>query len=97
MLSNMVDVIVIINREGITRYNSANMEKWFGWKNEEIVGISIWENIYPEDLGAVQNFIESLLTEPNETREIECRYKCKTLDFKWIEFTAVDLTNESGC
>ncbi len=94
MFSNMVDVIVIINREGTTRYNSANMEKWFGWKTEEIVGISIWENMYPEDLGAVQNFIESLLAKPNATEKIECRYKCKTLDYKWIEFTAVNLTND---
>jgi PAS domain S-box-containing protein len=94
MVAHIGDVIVIIDREGINRYKSPNIEKWFGWKPEEVVGADTLENIHPEDKHAAQQFLQSLLAEPNATRTAQCRYRCKDGSYKWIEFTGIHLLHD---
>jgi len=94
MVANIGDVIVIIDQNGINRYKSANIEKWFGWRPEEVVGESTWENIHPEDLGSTQKIFGALLGEPNATGTTECQYRCKDGSYKWIEFTGVNLLHD---
>ena len=57
MMANIGDVIVIIDKDGINRYKSPNVEKWFGWKAEELVGSSAWETVHCEDLLPAQQFL----------------------------------------
>jgi PAS domain S-box-containing protein len=95
MVANIGDVIVIIDKDGINRYKSPNIEKWFGWKPEEVVGKSAWDNIHPEDLDFAQNFIGDLMKVPNSNGTTECRYKCKDGSYKWIKFTGVNLLHDS--
>jgi PAS domain S-box-containing protein len=94
MFANIGDVIVIIDQERIVQYKSPNIEKWFGWKPEEVVGASIWDNIHPEDITSAKEFIDSLLKEPNAAGTTECRYLCKDGSYKCIEFTGVNLLND---
>ncbi|MCG6534555.1 MAG: PAS domain S-box protein, partial [Syntrophales bacterium LBB04] len=93
MLSNIADVIAIIDINGINRYKSPNIEKWFGWRPGDVVGVSTWENVHPEDLEHTQKFFAKLLEKPNATGIDECRYRCKDGSYKWIEFTAVNLVH----
>ena len=94
MVANIGDVIVIIDQNGINRYKSPNIEKWFGWRPEEVIGFSAWENIHPDDLNSVQKIFGALLGEPNATGTTECRYQCKDGSYKWIEFTGVNLLHD---
>jgi PAS domain S-box-containing protein len=94
MVANIGDIIVIIDKEGINRYKSPNVEKWFGWKPDELIGFSAWDNIHPDDLEGAQKFIGALFDTPNETGTMECRYKCKDGSYKWIEFTGVNLLHD---
>jgi len=91
MIANIGDVIVIIDQNGINRYKSPNIEKWFGWKPEDLVEASIWDNVHPEDMATAQQFINDLMDRPNVTRTTECRYRCKDGSYKWIEFTGINL------
>ena len=94
MVSNIGDVIVIIDQDGINRYKSPNVEKWFGWKPEELVGFNIGKTVHPEDLEFAQKFIGNLMREPNASRTAEIRYLCKDGTYKWIEFTGVNLLHD---
>ena len=94
MLANIGDVIVIIDPDDLNRYMSPNITKWFGWRPEEVVGRSTWENVHPDDLGPAQSFIASLLAEPGATGTTECRYRCQDGSYKWIEFTGVSLIDD---
>ena len=91
MVANIGYVIVIIDRDGINRYKSPNIEKWFGWRPEELVGESVWKNVHPGDLDSTQKIFRALLSESNATGTTECRYRCKDGSYKWIEFTVVNL------
>jgi two-component system, cell cycle sensor histidine kinase and response regulator CckA len=95
LISNISDVIAIIDKNGINRYVSPNVEKWYGWQPDELVGLDTWQNIHPEDLKHVQNAFVDLLSEPNSTTTLECRYKCKNSSYKWSKFTATNFLHDS--
>ncbi len=90
LIENIVDVIAIIDRDGINQYKSPNIERWFGWRPEEIVGVSTWENIHPDDIKSTQEVFASMLSKADATVTAECRYRCRDGSYKWIEFTGVN-------
>ena len=94
MVANIGDVIVIIDQDGINRFKSSNVERWFGWKPEDLVGFPALDNVHPEDLDSAKGFITSLLHEPYTAGTTECRYRCKDGSYKWIEFTGVNLLQD---
>lgn len=94
MVANIGDVIAIIDQNGIIRYKSSNLEKVFGWRPEELVGLSTWENVHPDDLETTQKYLDTIMGVPNATGTTECRYRCKDGNYKWIEITVVNLLND---
>ena len=94
MFANIGDVIVIIDKDGINRYKSPNIEKLFGWKPEELVGKRIRENIHPEDLASQRDFFKALMGQANGVEITECRFRCKDGSFKWIEFIGTNLLSD---
>ena len=94
MVANIGDVIVIIDENGINRYKSPNIEKLYGWKPEERIGTSAWENVHPEDMESIQKFFGTLINQVVATGTAEFRYRCKDNSYKWIEITAVNLLQD---
>jgi PAS domain S-box-containing protein len=93
MISNISDVIAIIDAQGIIRYKSPNIEKWFGWKPEDLVGKDGWETVHPDDLDRIKGVFFKLLETTYVYKEVEYRYKCKDGSYKMIKLTAVNLIN----
>ena len=94
MIENISDVLAIMDRDGIIRYKSPNIEKYFGWRPEDLVGKPGWETVYPEDMRAIQKeFVHLLQTDRAATR-VEYRYLCKDKSFRWIELTAKNLVQD---
>jgi PAS domain S-box-containing protein len=91
MVSNIGDVIVIIDQNGINQYKSPNIATLFGWQPEELVGKSTWDNVHADDLDAARKFIATLTTEPNAKGTTEIRYKRKDGSYVWIEITVANL------
>ena len=94
MVANIGDVIVIIDRDGINRYKSPNVEKLFGWSPEELVGFGTLEKVHPDDLDSARKFVGALLGAPNARGTTECRYRRKDGSYRWIEFTGVNLLHD---
>jgi PAS domain S-box-containing protein len=93
MISNISDVIGIMGADGLMKYKSANIEKFFGWLPEERVGTSGFATIHPDDIPTVQNVFYSLLGEDNSVKTLEFRYQCKNGNYKPIELTASNQLN----
>jgi PAS domain S-box-containing protein len=94
MLSNISDVISIIDHDGINRYTSSNVEKWFGWKPEQLTGKSILDTLHPDDLDSVMNCLKKLSAQNGTAAEIECRCLCSDGSYKMVEVTVVNLLND---
>jgi PAS domain S-box-containing protein len=94
MIANISDVIAIMDIDGTLRYKSPNIEKWFGWRPEDLVGTDGWETVHPADIERIQKEFFTLLDKDNSVATVEYRYKCKDGSYKMIELTAVNLTND---
>jgi len=94
MVSNIGDVIVIIDKNGVNQYKSPNIEPLFGWKPEELIGKKTFDVVHPEDVDSVKKFIRELTQKPNATDITQFRYKRKDGEYVWIEITAVNLLHD---
>ncbi|MBI5832344.1 MAG: PAS domain S-box protein [Armatimonadetes bacterium] len=94
MIASISDVIAIIDADGINRFKSPNIERWFGWKPEEVVGQSTWLLVHPDDLTEAQAVMASVVADPGITRYGECRYRCRDGSYKWIGYTAANLLDD---
>ena len=94
MISNISDVIGIMGADGLMKYKSANIEKFFGWLPEERIGTSGFSTIHPDDIEYVEKVFYTLLGEANSVKTMEFRYECKDGSYKPIELTATNLMND---
>jgi len=93
MIENIGDVIAIMGVDGMTKYQSPNIEKYFGWKPEDMFVRNAWDNVHPEDIERIQKEFGEMLKK--ETASIvEFRFKCKDGNYKWIEMTALNSIND---
>ncbi len=95
MIENIGDVIAIMGVDGITKYQSPNIERWFGWKQEDIINTNGWNNVHPDDIERIQEEYRKLL-EKETASIVEFRFKCKDGTYKWIELTALNRINHPG-
>ncbi|MCE5249322.1 cache domain-containing protein [bacterium] len=91
LISNISDVIVIMDINGIIQYKSPNIYIHFGWDPEELIGTDGFSVIHPNDTEYVKQQFLELLREPGLTRTLQCRYLCKDGSYKFIELTGVNL------
>ena len=94
LISNISDVIGIIDLDGIIKYKSPNSEKWFGWKPQNLIGTDGRLTIHPDDLQRIQKELIALFKKENSSKTVEYRYKCKDGSYKLVELTATNLTND---
>ena len=94
IVSNIGDVIVIIDQNGINQYKSPNIETLFGWKPEDLVGNSAWNLVHPDDLVSTQKIVAEIALTPNATETSEIRYMRKDGEYVWIEITLVNLLSD---
>ncbi len=94
MVANISDVIVIMGSDGIVKYISPNVEKWFGWQPRDLVGTNGWLTIHPDDFERLKIEFSTLLEKDNSSITVEYMYKCKDGSYKPIELTAVNLAND---
>ncbi len=94
MISNISDVIGIIGADGVMKYKSPNIEKWFGWKPEDLVGTDGWLNVHPDDLQSIQKEFFNILEQEDSSITLEYRYKCKDGSYKPIQLSAKNLIHD---
>ena len=83
-----------MDASGIIRYNSLNIERWFGWRPEDLVGTNGWDTVHPEDLPRIKDEFFRLLHVDNALKTVEYRYRCKDGNYRLIELTAINLLRD---
>ncbi len=74
MISNISDVIAILNKEGIITYKSPNIKKWFGWNAEELIGKPAWEKVHKDDIPWLKMAFVNLLKKKDASEKFIYRY-----------------------
>ena len=91
LVSNIGDVIVIIDENGINKYKSPNVKKLFGWEPEELIGNNTFDNVHPDSLNSVKEYFNKILNEPYSSGTIELQYRRKDGEYVWIEINLANL------
>lgn len=94
MIANISDVIAILNPEGTVMYKSPNIERLFGWGQDELVGKDGLTTAHPDDLERIQNGFIQLVKKDRAVTKVEYRYLCKDGSYKWVELKAVNLISD---
>ncbi|HEV2113816.1 MAG TPA: PAS domain S-box protein, partial [Terriglobales bacterium] len=86
LLENSSDVICILEADGRFRYISPAAERLFGYKPEERVGASAFENMHPEDVPRVKHAMEQLARSPGTMDPLQ--YRIRHASGRWIDVEA---------
>ena len=93
MIKNISDVISIVGIDGISKYQSPNFEKLFGWKTKDLLGKNNFDKIHPDDIKRIQIEFSKMLKKETVSK-VEFRYKCKNGTYKWVELFAINRIND---
>lgn len=94
LIANIGDVIIIIDKNGINKYISPNIENLFGWKPEEQVGKHTEDVLHPDDLKKAKKFEAKIIKKHGTKGTLEVRFKRKDGDYVWVEITMVNLLSD---
>lgn len=95
MISNISDVICIIESDYNIKYISSNVAKYFGWQPDEINGKSLLSTAHKEDLKVIESEFGKLMKNPMQTIETEYRFRCKDNKYKHIHLTGLNMINNT--
>jgi len=90
LIEEFSDIRTIIDSDGTITYVSPSVARTLGYDPEELVGEVGYEYQHPDDREAVADAIESVRTNPDETRTIETRFRHADGSWRWIESTLQD-------
>ncbi len=91
LIENALDVITIIDAEGVIRYQSPSVERVLGYKPAELIGVNIVELLHPDDVPKVNAAIKAMAP-PNGTpgiaQVVEARLRHKDGSWRILESIA---------
>jgi PAS domain S-box-containing protein len=95
LIANISDVIIILDRDGVSAYVSPNVRRWFGWEAEELVGRPALEDVHPDDRAASRELLERLASSAEGSSvAAEARIRCKDGSYKWIEIALANMLGD---
>jgi len=91
LIENASDAIAIVNGDGIVRYQSPSYERVLGYRPEQEIGRSMFDNIHPDDMTCLAGEFAGLLQDPGGTIRVEVRFQHKDGPWHTIEAAGTNL------
>jgi len=96
LVGNASDVIVILDGDGVLRYQSPAAERIWGYPSDGLVGLGIDELYHPEDASSALDLVIRALDNPTENVSAELRVKLSDGSWRNFEVIANNLLDVSG-
>ncbi|MEO7924458.1 MAG: PAS domain S-box protein [Chitinophagaceae bacterium] len=95
LIENSADGIVILSGEGKPFYASTSIEKILGYSVNEVLQMSPFANMHPEDLPAIAGIMKQVLENPGVAmRGNVGRMRHKDGSWRWIEATITNMLHD---
>ncbi|MGA9111593.1 MAG: PAS domain S-box protein [Smithella sp.] len=96
LTENSLDIILIMNREGIVTYINPAVEKALGFKPEERIGTNGLERIHPDDLRQATDAFITLVTDTNSpVQHGETRLRHRDGSWRTFETVGTNLVDDN--
>ena len=83
---NALDVVAIVDRNGVLRYQSPSLERVLGYKPEETVGKNAFDFMHPDDSPKVRENFARVIRNPRPIESAE--YRARHKDGSWRNLEA---------
>jgi PAS domain S-box-containing protein len=87
ILENSMDAILVVDRQGLIRYESPSFERLWGYKPKERVGKSGFEFDHPDDMPRMKDVFARLAQHPGSAIRTEARARHQ--DGSWHDIEAI--------
>ena len=85
LTENSLDILTILDRDGVVIYKSPSVKSVLGYDAGELVGKSVFEHIHPEDLTHVREEFQAAVANPERDIRLEIRYRHKDGSWRHLE------------
>ncbi len=96
LIENTSDVITILDRDGVIRYESPSVQRVLGFDAGELLGRSTFELVHPEDRERTQAFFYDRIHKPGLMPALELRFQCRDGSYRVLEALGTVLLDEPG-
>jgi len=93
-LEQSSDIISVMDSSGEVTYQSTSTERVTGFSPAEVIGVSGFEHVHPEDVEKLEGVFSSFVAQPDEEVQLELRVETKDGDWRWIEVRGVNKLND---
>jgi PAS domain S-box-containing protein len=94
IVSNSIDVQLLIDASGYVFFCSPNMDETLGYSAEEIIGKNGFLYIHPDDLEQAKSMFSNEMTNPGNNSAIDIRFQQKNGEWLWAEVKGKNLLME---
>ena len=85
LTENSLDVLAILNRDGVFEYNSPSLKQVLGYEPDELAGQNAFRFVHPEDLVTARQCFEQALQNPKLRFTQELRFRRRDGDWCPVE------------
>jgi PAS domain S-box-containing protein len=87
LVRHSVDVITVLDDEGVIRYESPSFARTFGHDPAEFVGERVFDHVHPDDRQRVREAFDALVDADaaDVTRSVEFRFRHADEGWLWVE------------
>lgn len=85
LTENTLDILTILNQEGLYLYNSPSVKRVLGYEPQELAGRSAFPFICPEDLQQAEKAFAEAISHPDRTVRTEFRFRHQDGSWRYLE------------
>ena len=85
LTENSLDILSVLDRNGVIIYKSTSVKRVLGYTPEELVGLSVFTHVHPDDLARVQQEFAAGMAQPDSTITLQFRYRHKNGEWRHLE------------
>lgn len=95
LIENIPDMIVVLNEDGTLRYQNSTAEQVFGYRLEDILGMSGFNFVHPDDFTKVRGAFAQLLRRPKSVPKAQLQVRRQDGEWRMLEARAMNLLGDS--
>ena len=85
LTENTLDILTILDREGVYLYNSPSLKRVLGYEPKELAGHNAFRYVHPDDQEKAQKAFAAAMQNPDQTVRLEFRFRHQDGSWRYLE------------
>jgi len=95
-IENSSDIVTVIDISGTIQYESPSLQRWLGYRPEELCGKYAFDFVHPDDQGKLLSLFQNNIDNPPESLAAEFRFRHRDGSWRYLEGVGRTYTDEYG-